>query len=121
MTEKRLTPPEYRIANNSGGTNTGWNHDTGYMTGWDGDSLVSAFDNNNLSRQWPPIPDTAKLPNGRYVDNLCCQGSRAGSAHPGGITTLMCDGSVRNIAYTIDFNTFVFLLFRQDGQPTQNN
>ena len=120
VTEKRLRPNEYRILANSGGTNTGWNHDTGYMTGWDGDTLISAFDNNNQNLPWPPIPDTAKAANGAIVDNVCCTGSRAGSAHPGGINAVMCDGSVRLVAYNINFNTYAFMLYRMDGQVIQN-
>jgi hypothetical protein len=113
VTEKRLPPNEWNIGP--------WNHDTGYITGWDGDTLISAFDNNNASLQWPPIPDTAKQANGQFVPNICCQGSRAGSSHPAGIQAVMCDGSVRLINYNIDFPTYAFLLYRGDGQVTQQN
>ncbi len=112
VTEKRLTPQEYGVG--------AWNNDTGFMTGWDGDTLISAFDNNNAGLPWPPIPDTAKQSNGQYVTNICCQGSRAGSAHPAGIQAVMCDGSVRMIAYNVDFPTYAFLLYRMDGQPVTN-
>jgi len=112
VTEKRLPPPEYGVG--------AWNNDTGFMTGWDGDTLISAFENNNAGLPWPPIPDTAKQANGTFVANICCQGSRAGSAHPGGIMAVMCDGSVRLIAYNIDFPTYAFLLYRNDGQPVAN-
>jgi len=112
VAEKRLPPTDYGVGP--------WNNDTGYMTGWDGDTLISAFDNNNAGLPWPPIPDTARQANGQYVANICCQGSRAGSAHPGGMNAVMCDGSVRLIAYTIDFPTYAFLLYRMDGQPVSN-
>jgi prepilin-type N-terminal cleavage/methylation domain-containing protein/prepilin-type processing-associated H-X9-DG protein len=110
--EKRLPPTDYGVGP--------WNNDTGFMTGWDGDTMISAFDNNNAALPWPPIPDTARQANGQYVANICCQGSRAGSAHPGGMNVVMCDGSVRMIAYNIDFHTYLYLLYRLDGQSVTN-
>jgi prepilin-type N-terminal cleavage/methylation domain-containing protein/prepilin-type processing-associated H-X9-DG protein len=110
--EKRLPPTEYGVGP--------WNNDTGFMTGWDGDTLISAFDNNNGGLPWPPIPDAARQANGQYVPNICCQGSRAGSAHPGGMNVVMCDGSVRLIPYNIDFHTYIYLLYRLDGQVFAN-
>lgn len=112
VTEKRLRPTDYGVGP--------WNNDTGFMTGWDGDTLIQVFKQNNATLPWPPIPDTAKQSNGQYVPNDCCDGSRAGSAHPGGMNAVMCDGSVRMIPYTINFNTYAFLAFRMDGQTIAN-
>jgi len=39
-----------------------------------------------------------------------------GSAHPGGFNAVLCDGSVRNISYNIDVNTFMGLGNRADGK-----
>ena len=42
--------------------------------------------------------------------------SMYGSAHPGGVNTVMCDGSVRLLRYTIDVNSaLVPLCVRDDG------
>jgi prepilin-type processing-associated H-X9-DG protein len=112
VTEKRLPPTDYGVGP--------WNNDTGFMTGWDGDTLIQVFKQNNAGLPWPPIPDTARQANGQYVTNDCCDGSRAGSAHPAGMNAVMCDGSVRLISYNIDFNMYAFLAFRNDGQPVSN-
>lgn len=39
-----------------------------------------------------------------------------GSAHPGGLHAVLCDGSVRTINYDIDLRTFGYLCNRFDGQ-----
>jgi prepilin-type N-terminal cleavage/methylation domain-containing protein/prepilin-type processing-associated H-X9-DG protein len=110
--EKRLRPPDYGVGP--------WNNDTGFMTGWDGDTLLQVFKANDTNQPWPPIPDSARQSNSQYVPNDCCDGSRAGSAHPGGMNVVMCDGSVRLIPYTIDFWTYAYLVFRMDGQTIPN-
>lgn len=111
VTEKRLRPIDYNIGP--------WNNDTGYITGWDGDTMTMAFGQSSTAQPWPPIPDSARV-GGNYVNNDCCDGSRAGSAHPGAMNVLLCDGSVRSIAYTINFDTYVRLLYRLDGQVVSN-
>lgn len=107
VTEKRLTPTEYDIGP--------WNNDTGFTTPWDGDTMAMAF-RPSTQEPWPPIPDTAKTSGGGYVPNECCSGSRTGSAHPSVMNALLCDGSVRAVNYNINFDTFVALLYRQDGR-----
>jgi len=101
IAEKRLRPSEYGVG--------AWNNDTGYTTPWDGDTMIMAFNPNDQSA-WLPIPDTNPAPND------CCSGSRAGSNHPAGMQAVLVDGSVRMIPYTIDFTTYVRLLYRYDGQ-----
>jgi prepilin-type N-terminal cleavage/methylation domain-containing protein/prepilin-type processing-associated H-X9-DG protein len=110
VTEKRLPPTDWEIGP--------WNNDTGFITAWDGDTMSMAF--SPSAQPWPPIPDTAKQSNGQFVVNECCNGSRTGSAHPGAMNALLCDGSVRSISYTINFNTFVALLYRMDGRPVSD-
>ena len=70
----------------------------GYTSGWDHDVIRST------RRQ--PLPD----PKGGFGDY------RFGSSHPGGFTTLLVDGSVRFIPYTIDLTMFDLLGKRSDGQ-----
>ena len=41
---------------------------------------------------------------------------RFGSAHPGGLSAALCDGSVRVISYTTDLTTYSYLGNRQDGE-----
>jgi prepilin-type processing-associated H-X9-DG protein len=40
-----------------------------------------------------------------------------GSAHVSGFNMVFCDGSVRNISYTIDVTTYSYLANRKDHQP----
>lgn len=110
VTEKRLPPPDHNIGP--------WNNDTGFITGWDGDTLSMLFRPSN-QEPWPPIPDTARKADSSYVDNECCSGSRTGSAHVAAMNALLGDGSVRTISYTIDFNTYVALMYRADGRAVQ--
>jgi hypothetical protein len=104
ITEKRLRPNEYDIGP--------WNNDTGYMTGWDGDTMTMAFRPADQT-PWPPLPDTNPAP------NECCSGSRAGSAHPSAMISVLADGAVRPISYQIDFPTYVALLYRRDNQAIE--
>jgi len=104
VTEKRLRPNEYDIGP--------WNNDTGYITGWDGDTMTMAFRPADRT-PWPPLPDTNPAP------NECCSGSRTGSNHPAAMNALLTDGSVRSVTYTINFDTFVGLLYRNDGRPIE--
>jgi len=50
--------------------------------------------------------------------NSCCT-SRFGSAHPGGMNMVMCDGSVQLIRYSIDGTTYRQLGERNDETPLE--
>jgi len=92
VTEKMLNPDQYQ--------GNQWNDDSGYTSGWDGDTMYVAWKQ--------PMKDT---PGGEP----CCAG-RAGSAHPGAMNALYADGSVSKISYTIDLHVFRCLSYRRDGQ-----
>jgi prepilin-type N-terminal cleavage/methylation domain-containing protein len=91
-----------------------------YRTGTDGadnENIYVGFDNdmyrsaNNTS--------TGAVGNIRFpprVDSRTTDLRTFGSAHPGGFNSLQCDGSVRNIAYNINVNTFMNLGNRGDGR-----
>ncbi len=110
VTEKRLLFNEYGVG--------AWNNDTGYITGWDGDTMTMAFDpdGGRGHAPWPPIPDGAP---GQSPPNYCCSGSRVGSAHPGGVNAVYGDGNGRTLSYNINFDVYVSLLYRQDGIAAQ--
>jgi prepilin-type processing-associated H-X9-DG protein len=72
----------------------------GYTAGWDEDTV------RHTDRV--PAPDFSQ-PTGNAQ-------RRFGSSHTGGFNALMCDGSVRLIAYTIDPLTFSFLGNKSDGK-----
>ena len=44
-----------------------------------------------------------------------------GSAHPSGFNVVFCDGSVRNVKYTIDLATWQLMVARDDGQVIPAN
>ena len=77
-----------------------WNDDQGCMSGWDPD---------NMRR-------STLRPMQSYSGTDTANGDRHfGSPHPGGFNAVFCDGAVHNVPYTIDFATFRFLCYREDG------
>ena len=76
----------------------------GYTAGWDGDTMRhSGFE---------PQADSKRLGTGGGD-------SRFGSAHPGAVNMLMCDGSVQAISFTIDLTIWRRLGHRDDGKPVE--
>jgi len=74
----------------------------GYTTGWDHDMTRCA--------SIVPKPD--------HRNNAIDQGQgRFGSAHPGGINIVLCDGSVRLVSFGVNKLVFHRLGYRNDGQP----
>lgn len=70
----------------------------GYTGGWDHDVIR--------------FSDRAPLPDGRTGDG----NQRFGSLHPGVFNVVLVDGSVRNIAFTIELDIFTRIGNRRDGQ-----
>lgn len=110
--EKYLSFHQYQQPNT-------WNDDTGYITGWDGDTLCAVRMNND--QQLYPRADGQ-----RYVtqhlnasESPCCNGTAFGSAHPGAFNTVWCDGSGSNIPYNVDLFVLASLCYRADGQTAQ--
>jgi prepilin-type processing-associated H-X9-DG protein len=87
-----------------------------------------------VSKNRPPLPDTNNNPTTNVAvaagdNNPCCDywrdaptrtpsprlGSYFGGAHPAGMNSLMADGSVRIISWTVSQTTFFHLGNRMDG------
>jgi prepilin-type processing-associated H-X9-DG protein len=92
-----------------------WGENQCAYTGWEWDQhRVAARDTNSAAaaefRQ--PSQDQAGV---GFSDPEV----KFGSAHAGGFNMVFCDGSVRNIAYDIDFKTHGYLASRVDAQTPQ--
>ena len=91
----------------------------GWCNGWDNDSICFSGTNSSISGYSnsygyganlyyvPPLKDTTAAWSCGYV---------FGSAHVGSFGCLLCDGTVRFIAYTINPATWHDLCSRDDGQ-----
>jgi len=102
--EKRLRPNRYSSGD--------WHDDCGWTDGWDPDAM-RCTGITNIARGYRYGRDTrapASDPSG--CTNSCAYDF--GSAHPGGANFLLADGSVRNISYTIDRQTYEWLGDRRD-------
>ncbi|MBX3420525.1 MAG: DUF1559 domain-containing protein [Pirellulaceae bacterium] len=94
ISEKQLHPQRYDTGD--------WHDDAGWADGWDPDVIrYTGF---------------APLADRQYERQAGWEGYRFGSAHSTGINALLADGSVRQIAYTIDLTTFNRLGLRDDGE-----
>lgn len=83
-------------------TGKGWfqgDDNEGYTSGWDHDVI------RDTNRR--PLPD----PKSGYGE------LRFGASHPGAFNVALCDGSVRNIPYTIDLTVWRNFGHRIDGAP----
>lgn len=92
-----------------------WHDDRGWSDGWDPDQMRAT--------NYPIFPDkpTAELTfvdeqgTEKQVDKSRAGGFCFGSAHPSGINTVWADGSVRTVAYDIDWLTLNSFAHRSDG------
>lgn len=92
------------------------NDNQGYCIGLDSDTGGGIY--RTVSPASPPPyklqTDARWEPGSTY--NYSGNYSMWGSAHPGGLNVVLCDGSVRNIRYTIDvMNVLLPLCVRDDG------
>ena len=79
----------------------------GWCNGWDNDTICySGSLTNNAYSSVLPQPDTLTGWECGYI---------FGSAHPSGVTGLLCDGSTRFISFNIDATTWKYLCCRNDG------
>jgi prepilin-type N-terminal cleavage/methylation domain-containing protein/prepilin-type processing-associated H-X9-DG protein len=98
VSEKQLNPANYETGD--------WHDDAGWGDGWDPDVVrYTGFQPNPDSFYGTP-------------QNGGQEGYRFGSIHPSGINSLMADGSVRMISYTINLDTFNRLGTRAGGETT---
>ncbi|MFO0867465.1 MAG: DUF1559 domain-containing protein [Pirellulales bacterium] len=86
------------------------NDDQGYVDGWDNDTICFARGGSSGNPVYPPQP------NGKVGG---C-GLIFGSSHAT-LMAVLCDGSVRNISFTIDPTMWLRLCGSQDGQPVNLN
>lgn len=81
----------------------------GTLDGGDDQGLFVGYDLDNTrwtKLPWTPLPDSSKPAYERF-----------GSAHPSGCQFVFCDGSVKQISYSIDAEVHRRLGNRQDGRP----
>ena len=79
--------------------------DCGWTDGWDPDVVRYTA--------YQPLKDMNNPP--LTAPNAPTQGFQFGSAHSGGMTALMGDGSVRSLRFSIPINIFNNLGNRRDG------
>jgi len=96
---EKLLAPKY-LAGFQGDDNEG------FTSGWDHDVI------RRTDRQ--PMPDT-------YANGPGWGEERFGSPHPSGFMCVFCDGSVKQISFSVSPTTFALLGQRADGQPVPSN
>jgi prepilin-type N-terminal cleavage/methylation domain-containing protein len=86
-------------------TQSDCNDDQGWTDGWDNDVIGFAQGASSSGPPTPPLPDGSVGTCGLYF----------GSAHPAGIQTVLCDGSVRLVSYTVNPNAFLIFCQAQSA------
>lgn len=81
--------------------------DAGFAEGWDFDTVRWGC--------YPPGPDIKDPAMPAHQGRYAAQRGGFGSSHVGGFNLSMCDGSVRRLSYNVDFNTFMNISHREDG------
>jgi len=99
--EKYLNPTHYTPGQDPG--------DNEFMTsGWNNDTYRTCF---------PRTPEADTQSGPPMKDKIINNTLRFGAAHPAGCQFVMCDGSVRTVAYGIDPLVHARLGNRKDGRP----
>ena len=102
VAEKFIEPARYETTGHG-------DHHGGYVFYWDTWRYVGSGE-EQIALQDANLGNTLIM---RDVNGCCV--ARMGSAHPGGMNAVMCDGSVQTISYDIDPITYSFLGARDDG------
>jgi prepilin-type N-terminal cleavage/methylation domain-containing protein/prepilin-type processing-associated H-X9-DG protein len=109
IAEKRVDATRYQEKS--------WYDDRGWSDGWDPDTVRSSV--------CPPTPDSELDVNLRGCQgnptpsSTCAQAGMAmGSAHAGGMNCVYADGSVHFLNYDVDFEQYINLFNRRDGEAT---
>ena len=76
-------------------------------------SQPSTATDPSLPSAWEATIDTAP---GTYKFLGHSNSGQAYSFHPGGVNIALCDGSTRLISDSVELNTFLNLMLRDDGQ-----
>jgi len=98
LTEKRIRQP-YDNPKDS----ERYNDDEGWSTGWDFDAVIHGY--------CRPHVDGPLYASGDYA-----RWSTPGAAHPGGFNAVFADGSVTQLTYDLQPETFNQLVHRADGE-----
>ena len=76
----------------------------------DNQAMYQGFDADTVRWNWTAYPPRQDTPvSGNFY--------AFGSAYPGGVNFVLCDGSVHMISYNIDIDTYRWLDNRWNGQP----
>ncbi len=107
IAEKRVDATRYQQSS--------WYDDRGWSDGWDPDTVRSSV--------CPPTPDSELDVNLRGCQgnatpsSTCAQAGMAmGAAHPAGLNCAYADGSVHFLNYDVDFEQYINLFNRRDGE-----
>jgi prepilin-type N-terminal cleavage/methylation domain-containing protein/prepilin-type processing-associated H-X9-DG protein len=92
-----------------GGDNEAW-----VNAGWDSDQIRCGW--NNGIGHGGVYPDSVEPPN---PPNPTYWPYAFGSSHPSGANFVLCDGSVRNIPFSVDGVVFMYACSFNDGKVTQ--
>ncbi len=109
-TSQTLLIGEKYLSRNSQGGSFDCNNDQGYTDGWDNDMIVFARGDRNWGLTYPSRPPV------RFDKTSSTCGGWFGSTHDGGCLFALCDGSVRQITYSVNAQAFYSMCSINDNQ-----